>query len=241
MNQLHIGLSRNITPPTGGFLFIHDEVPDIPRARIFDPRIDSFNPLKDIEYKRARELSDVLYTIYPQGENTLTVRNGRRALLAALLDAKQLDKIKADEEVQGLVSDVLASPVLRQVFCTPRNVFSFNPRSVILARVNRAELGEFDALVIGLMLMSYYKGQIIIPDFGFYARDGHASLLREERLMAGVNSLSELPPNLRRQTLLVKHKEASGATYEDAAVLAQYARLMPNTNAYNEFIDRAVQ
>jgi hypothetical protein len=56
-------------------------VPDWKRLNIFDPLKHSFNPLKDIDYKKARELADVLYTISPQGENTLTVGNGRRALL----------------------------------------------------------------------------------------------------------------------------------------------------------------
>jgi hypothetical protein len=33
--------------------------------------------------------------------------------------------------------------------------------------------------------MSYYKGQLVIPDFGFYGRDIHSRLIREERLIAG--------------------------------------------------------
>jgi len=58
------------------FLFIDDEIPDIPdwkRPKIFDPFKHGYNPLKDIDYRKAREIADVLYTIYPQGENTLTV------------------------------------------------------------------------------------------------------------------------------------------------------------------------
>jgi hypothetical protein len=37
------------------------EVPDISRARIFDPAKHSFNPLKGIDYRKARALADVLY------------------------------------------------------------------------------------------------------------------------------------------------------------------------------------
>ena len=47
----------------------------------------SFNPLTNIDYKKAREIADILYTVSPQGENTLTVRNGKRALLKMLLEA----------------------------------------------------------------------------------------------------------------------------------------------------------
>jgi len=31
--------------------------------------------LRNIEHKKEREITDVLYAVYPQGENTLTVRN----------------------------------------------------------------------------------------------------------------------------------------------------------------------
>src|SRR5688500_7748028 len=86
MNKLYVGFSKTVPAPKRG-LFIHDEVPDVARARIFDPTQHSFNPLKDIDYKTARALADVLYTAFPQGDNTLTVRNGKRALLKALTEA----------------------------------------------------------------------------------------------------------------------------------------------------------
>jgi hypothetical protein len=91
---------------------------------VFDPLKHSFNTHKGIDYKKAREIADVLYTVYPQGENTLTVRNGKRALPKALLDSKSLHKIYGDEEVNGLVGDLMASPVLECVLCNSTN-FSF--------------------------------------------------------------------------------------------------------------------
>jgi hypothetical protein len=104
-----------------------------------------------------------LYTIAPQGENTLTVRNGKRALLKALLTANRLDEVRGDEEVQGMIGDLLMSPVLKRVLCNPGDQFSFKPNSVILAKIDRAELGELDALVLGLLLMAHYKGQVVVP------------------------------------------------------------------------------
>jgi hypothetical protein len=118
------------------------------------------------------------------------------------------------------------------VLCRPTN-FSFNPRSTILARLNRAELGEFDALVLGLLLMAHYKGQVVVPDFGFYGRDAHVSLIREERLIAGVN-------HLRQAVLLIDEKEAKGATYEDAETLAHYARIDKNAQKFDWFIQEAM-
>jgi hypothetical protein len=63
MNTLFVGFSKNIEMPRGGFLLIDDEVRDIPRSRVFDPLKHSFNPLKGIDYKRARELAELFYTM----------------------------------------------------------------------------------------------------------------------------------------------------------------------------------
>jgi hypothetical protein len=238
MNQLFLGLTKQIDPPPRG-LFIHDTVPDVPRGRTFDPAKHSFNPLKDIDYKTARALADVLYTLSPQGDNTLTVRNGKRALLKALLSAGRLDKVDGDIEVQGMVDDLLQSPVLRRVLCRPTN-FSFRPNSLIFAKLDRVELGDFDALVLGLFLIAHFKGQVVVPDGGFYLRDTHLSLIREERLTVGLNFLSELPPRLRNAVLLIKDKTASGATFADAETLADYARVPRGTVGFNAFVDDAM-
>jgi hypothetical protein len=248
MNKLHVGFNKDVELPKGGFLLIADEVPDIKRARVFDPLRHSFNPLKDITYRKAREIADILYTVSPQGENTLTVRNGKRALLKMLLDGpKALDTLprdygKADVgplEALATVDDILVSPVLRRVLCNPTN-FSFNPNSKIVARIDRAELGDFDALVLGLLLMAHFKGQLVVPDFGFYGRDLHQAYIREERLIAGVYHLGELPPKLRQATLLIEEKVPGGTTGEDAETLAQYARLVPRTIAHTDFIQAAM-
>ena len=73
MNRLHVGFNKTVELPKGGYLFIADDVPEVSRARVFDPLQHSFNPLKDITYRKAREIADILYTVSPQGENTLTV------------------------------------------------------------------------------------------------------------------------------------------------------------------------
>jgi hypothetical protein len=90
--------------------------------RVFDPLKHTFNPLAHLGYKEARELAEVLYTVSPQGENTLTVRNGKRALLRALLKAKRLDKVEGDEEVTAMIGDILVSPVLKRCFAGSRTL-----------------------------------------------------------------------------------------------------------------------
>jgi hypothetical protein len=248
MNRLYVGFSKNVELPKGGCLFLGDEVPEVRRARVFDPTKDCFNLLKNINHKKARGIAEVLYTISPQGDNTLTVRNGKRELRNAILRAKRFDEIAGDpaipkeakEEVRGMMDDILVSPVLKHMLCSTGNQFSFKPNSVILARVNREEIGEFDALVVGLLLMAQYKGQVVVPDFGFYGRDAHASLIREGRLIAGLNTLQELNPKLRQSVLLIKDKVASGTTVEDAEVLASYAGLARTTNGFHDFVSDAI-
>lgn len=242
-NRLFLGFSSTIELPPGGFLFMHDEVPAVARARVFDPTRSSFNPLSKISYRAARDLADVLYAIAPQGENTLTVRNGKRALLKAFLHPKtrRLDKLKTeDAEVKAMIDDLLASPVIRHALCEPLKPFSFRSNSRILARINRAELGDFDALVLGLMLIAHYPGQLVIPDFGFYGRNAHTNLIRQNRLIAGVKYLGELPLHLRLTVLSIHNKSASAALHEDAETLAKYAGYSPNTVGFQDFVNAAM-
>ncbi len=241
MNQLHVGLKRNVKPRSKPCLFIHDEVPDIAQTAIFDPRKHSLDIFKDMTARRARELSELLYAAVPEGANTLTVRNGKRALAPLLRDARRFDTIKTEsEEVRAMLDDLLFIPELRNALCGTRNVFALKKHTVILARLDRAELGDFACLVLGFLLIQLYKGQIVIPDLGFYGRDAHIQLVREQRLIAGVNALSELPLQLRNAVVLMKDKYAAGALSDDAETLAKYAGLIPHTNEYNDFIQHSI-
>lgn len=242
MNQLYVGFSKQVPLPKGGFLLIDDEVPKIKQwrnPRYFDVDKHSFNPLQGIDETRARELAELLYTIYPQGQNTLTVRNGRWDLAPALKNAKRLDLVEGKEEVQGLMGDVLFSPLLRKVLCSSVN-FTFNPNVPNLVRLNRAEIGEFNALVIGLFMLSEFDGQCIVPDGGFYLRDVHTRLIREERLVAGLYNFDELPDKLRKSAWQIADKVFSRASAKDAEEEATLLGLIKGTNARNEFVAGAV-
>lgn len=249
MNKLFVGFSKQIDVPKCGCLFIDDEVPKLPswrRAKIFDPNKHSFNPLEGMDYRKATAFVDMLLALMPGGENTLTKEEAEYILLEALLSAPQsletlieASKDAMREKARRMIGRLLLSPVLRDVFCKPTN-FSFKKGSVVLARLSRAEFGDFDCLALGLALMAQFKGQVVIPDFGFYGREAHIGLIREKRLIAGVNTLGELPPKLRQSVLLIKDKVASGATYEDAETLALYERHVRGTNAFNEYVAGAM-
>lgn len=252
MNKLVIGTADKtalLLQTAGPFLLVDDGpvadafIARFPKARVFNPTEDSFNPMKGMDYKRARDFATILYTASPQGENTLTVRNGKRALTKILLaNTTRLDKLRysssdADQEVKEMVDDVLLSPILKRVLCNPTD-FSF--KGSVIARLDRAELGDFDAFILGTLLMGQHKGQIIVPDFGFYGRPLHVSLMRQNRLTCSVSYLAELSPALRQAVLLIPNKHGSGCTFEDAQTLAAYEGLAPHHNNYNDFIEEVM-
>jgi hypothetical protein len=241
MKKLYVGTKIQIELPKCPFLYLHDEIPEIPRARIFNPLKDSFNPLKQIDHKKARELTEIIFTIYAKGSDTLTLQRGKMKLPQLLLDARRVDQIKGDDDVQPIINDILFSPVLKSILCSKMQ-FSFNANSTILARINRAELGDHDALLLTLLLVSQYNGQVIIPDFGFYGRPIHSYLIRQNRLIAGVQTLDQVPPELLPD--LITTTVPQGTLYRDAVTLAEQAGLRPDPlreeNPFNEFITTAM-
>src|SRR5207253_10121078 len=126
MNRLTIGLADKtdaLFPNKQGFLLIDDGpicdtfLEKFSRVKEFHPRKHSFNPLQRMTYRKARDLVSVFYG--SEGKDTLTVRNGKRALTRMLLKAQWLDKLpapgKADDEKEAaaLIDDILLSPILR--------------------------------------------------------------------------------------------------------------------------------
>jgi hypothetical protein len=254
VNHLYLGSdkSRILDNTEPGALLIDDGplVDDFVqrfRAKVFDPAKHSFNPLAGIDHKRARDIARAIYSADPQaGQSTLTVRNGRRALARMLLAAGRLDKLTGDSkdpavaEALGTVDDLLFSPVVRQVLCGRIN---FRPgKASIVARLDRAELGEEEALILALLLIGQHQGQVIVPDFGFYGRPLHMSLIRQGRLTAGLNALSDLgkpDDKLRQAMLTIKDKHGAGCLYEDALELAKYlCPFLPGQDGHTGFVQR---
>lgn len=241
--MLQIGLTPKHFHLERGSLLIDDE-PDMSlyeRARLFDPKDDSFNPVKGMTPRKARQFADL---VYPD-KDLMTYRDGKRALVKMLNGAKRLDQLpeikhKGYDDARETVDDLLLT--LSDVFCRPLNAFSF--KGSIVARINRVELGDDDARILAALLISQFKGTVLIPDFGFYARPFHSSLIRQGRLIAGVYTLSELDNSGLRDLCMTMEKVGRGCIYKDAVELAQYARLRPDPtrekNPYNEFIEEVM-
>lgn len=245
MNSLYVGLKKQVLLPNRRFLLIDDEVPPNLRCRVFDPTIHSFNPL-GTTYREKCDFIAVLQTLFPGGTNTLTKEGVPEAVFEELEKARRLEELFTEKSkdpsyisAQRMVRRILRSPILKSVFCNKPN-FALGPKSTVVGRINRAEIGEFDSLALGLFLMARYKGQVVIKDGGFYLCEAHISLIRERRLMCGVNALSELPPKLR-QALLLEEKEGRGATYDDAVTLALYKGYARDTNEFNDYQKSAME
>jgi hypothetical protein len=204
----------------------------------------SFNPLKDMSYKRARDFISVLDAVFPEGENTLTRKNSNFILLGALLTKpKNISSIlvpnprdAAHTDAYQKIETLLFSPVLSSVLSKPTSV-SF--KGTIHVRLDRAVIGDFDAFVIANLLISQYDGPVVISDFGFYACRPHSALLRQNRLVASVNSFDEAS-GFKQQLLLIDTKIGSHCTAQDAELLALYAGLTPGTNAFTSYVHHAI-
>jgi hypothetical protein len=105
-------------------------------------------------------------------------------------------------------------------------------------------LDDFDAFVLGALLINQAQAQVIVPDFGFYGRTFHMALIRQKRLTAGVRTLSELgkpDDKFRQAVLLIDEKIGRRCVWEDARTLAEYAYLIPGTTAHTDMVQRLME
>jgi hypothetical protein len=252
MNALTVGFDKtpllHYLPKQ--FLLIDDgplidqlDLPHTKAITFFDVDKHTFNPLKDIDYRRAREFLGVLDAVFPEGANTLTKRYSNFQLLTALLSRpKRLDRLIADtketQDAYQKIQTLLLSPVLSRVLNNPTNM-SF--KGTIIARLDRAVLGDFDCFVLANLLISQYAGTAVIPDFGFYASPFHVSLIRQDRLVAGISTFEEVP-TMKHQLLSIHTKVASHASSDDAEILALYCSgFRRGSEGFASYVEQAIR
>lgn len=252
MNVLIVGTNKQpiLDNLPDNFLLIDDgalidalEIPPRRAVTIFDPTVHSFDPLKGMTYARARDFLAVIDAVFPEGDSTLTRKNANFVMLEALLNKpKKLETlipVKSDSayvDARQKIQTILFSPLLKNVLTRPTNI-SF--KGIILAKLDRAIYGEFDCFVLANFLISLYPGTVVIPDFGFYACAPHRNLLRQNRLIVGINSFDEVP-DFKQILLLERNKIASRCNVEDAKLFALYEGLMPGTIIYNDYIQNCI-
>jgi hypothetical protein len=202
-----------------------------------------------MDYPKARQFVGIINAVFPEGESTLTRKNSTFVLLQALLKNKSrtLEALLApshdpgEQDAYQKIQTLLLSPVLKRFLCSPTTLRlrgRHTPHTILLARLDRATLGDFDCFVLGNLLVSADHGPVVIPDFGFYAIPHSIQHMRQGRLIAGLNSLSELD-HLRplRNLLLLEPKIARRTTFDDAEAIARYdCRFAKGTDGYDTFI-----
>jgi hypothetical protein len=198
--------------------------------------------LKDTTYERASLYVDAIEASFPAGANTLTKQDSPVVLLEALMnEPKSLDTLirkpkKTDSNghiaAYSKIQRLQLSPVLSS-FLSGKTNFSLS--GVVLARLDN-RLTRFDRIFLANLLASAYQGQVIITNLGQYACDLHRTLLDENRLIAGVNFLDEVP--FKNDLLLVEDKVGLKTTAKDAETLADYCCPFPKgTKGYSEYIE----
>lgn len=228
------------------FLLIDDgEFSDQLEGKKFDYKTDSFNPLLQMDYRRARDFISILDSVFPEGANTLTKKNSNYVLYKRLLERPRKlshvlspSKEPAEQDAFQKLDTILSSPVIRDVLTRPQNFFF---RGTRLVRLNRAELGDFDCFVLGNLLIQQYEGTVVIPDYGFYAAPHHKQLIRQKRLIAGVNYLEELSADFQNLFLL-DEVIPSHCTADDAETLAiHYSGCPKGTLGFTEYVRASIQ
>lgn len=244
MNSLLVGtdISELIhSRLSGPFLLIGDMEIDR-KHTVFDYTVHSIDLLKGMTYERACDFIEIIDTVFPGGADTLRRQDSNMFILQALLsnpsslehliypDPKNPASVDAAQKIER----ILLSPVLRSVLTKPPN-FKF-PRGVVVADLER--LRRFDRLFLAHLLISKFRGQKVIPNFGFYGRDYLSYLIDDNHLIAGVKRLSQLTEALQGELLAIPDRDAQTCSYNDAVTLANEAGLIPRTNEYNDEIAR---
>jgi len=219
-----------------------------PKVTRFDPERHHFNPLKDIDYFRERELVSVLDSISPRGDGTLTKDTGLTLVLRNLRQykPKYLKHLVPRPDGRATtghvwaydkVDEILLSPVLESVFSKARN---FPINGILIARLDPAVLGEYDCRVLGNFLISQYPGTVVLTDFPLYAGKHHLRLIRQHRLFAGINTFDEVP-QFKQQLLLIDEKKASHCTPDDAETLFKFTGFPKDSTEHRDFMTDALQ
>jgi len=209
--------------------------------------------LAHLDYRSASDFVDIIGSLFSRGENDTSLD-----FIAECLDRKpkSLERLipppgKGATTVHmwahGKIERILRSPVLRRVLCkrktNSRNLL--HPDSKIFARLNRAELGDFDARVLGLFFKAHFKGQIVVEDLGFYGRDMHETLVRENQLIAGGSmSASAKRRNCPRRCRSSETESQAGRHSKTRKLSPKLAGLRSDRqredNPYNRFVEDAV-
>jgi hypothetical protein len=215
---------------------------------------DCFNPISGMNDLKAEEFLASIDALFEGGKTTLRRQDSNHLIYKTLVISKPrtlhhlLHKLLPPspkdtdfKDAAQKIERIVLSRVLQRALAPDKKHSrqTFAMRGILLVRINRAELGPFASRALALFLISRYEGQICVPAFGYYGIKSHVQLIHQDRLIAGVNHLSE--SDLRDDLLLIKDKEAGRCLPEDAEVLASHKGLRPGINEFNTEIETSIK
>jgi hypothetical protein len=124
--------------------------------------------------------------------------------------------------LQSKMSELLMSPIVRNILGQKHSTFSMEPGNIVIANLDRSKLGDQTAYLLGSLLISRAKGPVYINDLGFFASDHLAALFQQDRFTVSLQFLDELPKKLQQPVLAIPDKTVFKTTMEDAERLAFY-------------------
>ena len=123
--------------------------------------------------------------------------------------------------LQNKIGTLLMSPMIRNI--VGQEVTTFGNASVIIANLDRAKLGDTTARLLGGLLIARSRGNVVIPDYGFFS----APLpLPQDRFTVSLNFLDELAPVLRQAILGIDEKYVFKTNKKDAEELLFYVGVL---------------
>ena len=124
------------------------------------------------------------------------------------------------------VGTLLMSPAIRNIVGQPHSTFSLTKKYIVIANLDRNEIGDLTARLLGGLLIARSSGHVYINDFPFFASEHFASLFPQERFSVSLSFLDEVPPKLQQSLLSIEDKVALQTSPSDAERLMFYLGIM---------------
>jgi hypothetical protein len=139
-------------------------------------------------------------------------------------DAKQSQAAIAP--LLNKIGTLLMSPTIRNIIGQVRSTFSLTKGNIVIANLDRADIGDLTARLLGGLLIARSAGHVYINDFAFFASEHFASLLSQERFSISLSFLDELPPKLQQSVLSIEDKIVLKTSPADAERLMFFLGIM---------------
>jgi hypothetical protein len=144
-------------------------------------------------------------------------------------DKKQ--RLAALAPLQNKIGTLLMSPMIRNIVGQPRTLFK--DADYTIANLDRSQLGDTTARLIGGLLIARSTGPVVITDYGFFSSP---IPFPQDRFTVSFNFLDQLPLNLRQEVLGIPSKFVFKTNRADAEVLSFYVGI-PNPSMIMDMDD----